>query len=158
MSLSGRPAADLARIEWRRFDELSAPLLYRILQFRQAVFVVAQKSPYPDLDDHDQRARHLLLRAEGDIAGYLRLLPPDGPAGCVKIGRVAIAPAWRGRGFARLIMQEALRLADADYPLCDIGVSAQTYLAPFYAELGFAPISEPYDDFSVPHIDMRRRK
>jgi ElaA protein len=158
MSLSARPAADYPRMEWRRFDELSARLLYRILQFRQAVFVVEQKSPYPDLDGLDACARHLLLRVEGALAGYLRLLPPDGPARCVRIGRVAVAPSRRDQGFARLMMQEGLRLAAADYPLCDILVSAQAYLEPFYAGLGFEPISEPYDDFSVPHIDMRRPK
>ena len=156
MSDSARPAADIPATEWRRFDELSPPLLYRILQFRQAIFVVEQNSAYADLDGLDPLARHLLLRLAGEIVGYLRLVPPAGPAGRVRIGRVAVAPAWRRRGFARLMMGEALRLAAEAYAGSEVLVSAQAYLAPFYEGLGFLPISEPYDDFAVPHIDMRR--
>ena len=48
--------------QWQRFDELSAPALYQLLRFRQQIFVVEQRSPYPDLDGLDQRAAHLLLR------------------------------------------------------------------------------------------------
>ena len=51
--------------EWQRFDELSSAALYEMLRFRQAIFVVEQRSPYPDLDGLDQGAWHLLLRAEG---------------------------------------------------------------------------------------------
>lgn len=156
MSDSARPAADIPATEWRRFDELSPPLLYRILQFRQAIFVVEQNSAYADLDGLDPLARHLLLRLAGEIVGYLRLVPPAGSAGRVRIGRVAVAPAWRRRGFARLMMGEALRLAAEAYAGSEVLVSAQAYLAPFYEGLGFLPISEPYDDFAVPHIDMRR--
>jgi ElaA protein len=143
-------------MEWRRFDELAPPLFYRILQFRQAIFVVEQNSAYPDLDGLDQAAHHLLLWLAGELAGYLRLVPPGERGGCVKIGRVAVAPSCRGRGFARLLMAEALRLAAEAYAGCDICLSAQAHLAPFYARLGFVPVSEPYDDFAVPHIDMRR--
>ena len=155
MSVSVRPAAD-AEMEWRRFEEFSAPLLYRVLAFRQAVFVVEQNCAYPDLDGLDIAARHLLLRAAGELAGYLRLVPVAQPGAGVRIGRVAVAPSWRGCGFARRMMQEALRLAAEAYPGCDVLVSAQAHLAPFYAGLGFRPISEPYDDFAIAHIDMRR--
>jgi predicted GNAT family N-acyltransferase len=30
---------------------------------------------FPDLDGLDQEARHLLLRTEGALAGYLRMIP-----------------------------------------------------------------------------------
>ncbi|HEV2303235.1 MAG TPA: GNAT family N-acetyltransferase [Stellaceae bacterium] len=143
-------------MEWRRFGELPPPLLYRILRFRQAVFVVEQNCAYPDLDGLDMPACHLLLRVESDLAGYLRLVPPAEPGACVRIGRVAVAPARRRRGLARLMMAEALRLAAEAYPGYGTLVSAQAYLAPFYAGLGFLPVCEPYDDFAVPHIDMRR--
>ena len=52
--------------QWQRFEELSPDALYEILRFRQSIFVVEQRSPYPDLDGLDQEAWHLLLRAEGD--------------------------------------------------------------------------------------------
>src|SRR3984957_9994022 len=43
-------------LDWRRWADLSAPLLYALLQFRQAIFVVEQASPYADLDGRDARA------------------------------------------------------------------------------------------------------
>jgi ElaA protein len=153
-----RPAAEVPAIEWRRFDELAPPLFYRVLQFRQAIFIVEQNSAYPDLDGLDQAAQHLLLWLAEELAGYLRLVPPQERGQCVRIGRVAVAPACRGRGFARLLMKEALRLAAEAYPACAIRLSAQAHLAPFYAGLGFVPVSEPYDDFAVPHIDMRKER
>jgi ElaA protein len=136
-------------LTWHRFDELPAPLLYEILRFRQAIFVVEQASPYEDLDGRDQTAEHLLARADGTLAGYLRTIPE---AGRIRIGRVAVAPAHRGQGLARRMMEAAF----ARYPGTEVAISAQTYLAPFYANLGFTAISAEYDDTGVPHVDMVR--
>lgn len=146
-------AADMT-LDWHEFAALSAAQLYELLQFRQAIFVVEQASPYPDLDGRDASARHLALRRDGVLIGYLRLIEPDP---MVRIGRVAVAEAVRETGLARLMMDEALRLAGALYPDNDITVGAQTYLEPFYRSLGFAASSAPYDDYGVPHIDMVRR-
>jgi ElaA protein len=46
--------------EWQRFEELPADVLYEMLRFRQSIFVVEQRSPYPDLDAA-RRARCWLL-------------------------------------------------------------------------------------------------
>jgi len=138
-------------LEWRRWADFTAPQLYELLQFRQAIFVVEQTSPYSDLDGRDLRAEHLLLRCGEALIGCLRLIEPDP---LVRIGRVAVAAGERGHGFARLMMQAALQRAGEVYPHRDVGVSAQTYLEPFYQSLGFATVSAPYDDCGVPHIDM----
>lgn len=149
-------AADIS-IAWHDFAALSAAQLYELLQFRQAIFVVEQTSPYPDLDGRDSQARHLTLRRQGLLIGCLRLIEPgDAADPMVRIGRVAVAEAERGTGLARLMIDEALRLAGTLYPGSDITVGAQTYLEPFYRSLGFAASSAPYDDFGVPHIDMVR--
>ena len=144
---------DRARLEWYRFADVSAALLYEVLRFRQAIFVVEQASPYPDLDGQDERAHHLLLWVDGALAGCLRLIPYPGEAR-VAIGRVAVAAALRRQGLARRLMEEALARCRSDYPDCAVTLSAQTYLAPFYATLGFAPTSPPYDDYGVLHVDM----
>ena len=157
MSATARPAAEPPAIEWRRFGEFGAPLLYRLLQFRQAIFVVEQRCAYPDLDGLDALARHLLLWISGDLVGSLRLLPPATPDDGVKVGRVAVAPAARRRGLARLMMRKALRLAALEYSGRPVCVGAQAHLAPFYERLGFRRISEPYDDYGILHIDMRWR-
>ena len=84
-------------------------------------------------------------------AGNLRLIEPEP---LVKIGRVAVSADERGHGFARTMMEAALQRAAEVYPHRDVGLSAQTYLEPFYQSLGFVAVSAPYDDYGVPHIDM----
>jgi len=144
-------ATNQLTLDWFRWAELSTAQLYELLQFRQAIFVVEQASPYADLDGRDARALHLLLRCGGELVGYLRLIDPDPLA---RIGRVAVKLGARGRGLARLMMEAALQRANEVYPHRDVGLSAQTYLEPFYRDLGFMPVSAPYDDCGVPHIDM----
>ena len=128
-------------------------LLYELLAFRQAIFVVEQDCAYPDLDGRDQQARHLMLRVGGELVGCLRLIPfPEEVR--VAIGRVAVAPEHRGRGLARRMMQEALTCCRRDHPNCRVTLTAQTYLVPFYESFGFRVTSAPYDDYGLKHVDM----
>ena len=145
---------DGVRPYWRRFSELTASELYEALRLRQAAFVVEQASPYPDLDGLDRRALHLLLRVEDALAGYLRLIPYADEQR-VAIGRVAVGPPFRRRGLARLMTGEALVRCRREHPNWTVTLSAQTYLVPFYESLGFRTVSAPYDDYGVPHADMR---
>jgi ElaA protein len=149
--------ADNMTLDWREWEELSTDELYELLAFRQAIFVVEQASPYPDLDGRDSAARHLTLRRDSALIGYLRLIAPniDNDPN-VRLGRVAVAETERGNGNARLIVEEALSLAASLYPGHGIEIGAQTYLEPFYASFGFVRSTSPYDDFGVPHIDMIR--
>ena len=141
--------------EWRRFDELSAAALYELLRLRQQVFVVEQSSPYPDLDGLDQLAHHLLLADDRTLCGCLRLLAPaeDGPA--VRIGRVCVARQWRRCGLGRRLMAEALAFCREHHRGQMVALSAQLDLMPFYESYGFAAIGDPYDDFGIPHTEMR---
>ena len=146
---------DRATLEWCDFTELSGALLYEVLRFRQAIFVVEQRCAYPDLDDRDQRAHHLLLRVDGELAGYSRLIPYPGEAR-IAIGRVAVGAPLRRRGLARRLMAEALARCGRDYPECAVTLTAQTYLAPFYETLGFRATSAPFDDYGLRHVEMVR--
>lgn len=146
------PLALSSPLEWHDFAELSPPLLYDLLRFRQAIFVVEQGCAYPDLDGHDRRAHHLLLRVEAELAGYLRLIPSDEPR--VAIGRVAVGREYRGRGLARRMMVEALARCRRDYIDRKVTLAAQTHLARFYESLGFRATSAPYDDYGLTHVDM----
>jgi ElaA protein len=139
-------------LEWQHFEQLSASALYRLLRFRQQIFVVEQRSPYPDLDGLDLAAWHLQMSADGELAGCLRLVPSPAPG----IGRVAVAAGLRGRELGRSLMQAALDFCAEHYPAQPILLSAQLHLVRFYAEFGFVATAEPFDDFGVAHIDMRR--
>lgn len=138
--------------KWQRFDQLTADGLYELLRFRQGIFIVEQESPYPDIDGLDQNAWQLLLRADGVLAGCLRLIPPPP---LVRIGRVAVAAPLRGRGLGRRLIEEALGFCRERYPAQEIVLAAQLEIAPFYQSFGFAVISEPYDDFGVQHVEMK---
>ena len=146
--------------KWRRFDELSAAALYELLRLRQQVFVVEQGSPYPDLDGLDQLAHHLLLADNRTLCGCLRLLAPaeEGPSvrgPVVRIGRVCVARQWRRQGLARRLMEEALAFCREHHPGQMVTLSAQLDLVHFYEGFGFAVIGDPYDDFGIPHTEMR---
>ena len=144
-------------MEWQRFDEMSVHRLYELLRFRQRIFVVEQHSPYPDLDGLDRDAWHLLLRANDELSGYLRLIMTPGPPPLLSIGRVAVAPPLRGVGLGRKLIDQALRFSGERYPRQAIRLGAQLHLARFYEGFGFAAASEPYHDFGVMHIEMTRR-
>jgi ElaA protein len=140
--------------EWRRLEELSAAELYALLAFRQSIFVVEQRSPYADLDGLDLDAWHLRLVTGGKLAGCLRIVPLPN---AIRIGRVAVAPPLRRRGLGRMMMEEALAFCRTHYPRRTLALSAQLHLTGFYQGLGFTPISSPYDDCGVAHIDMIMR-
>jgi ElaA protein len=144
--------------QWRRFDELTAGELYELLRFRQSIFVVEQRSPYPDLDGLDENAWHLSGRVEDELAGYLRLLATADPAPLVRIGRVAISSPLRGRGLGRTLMEHALRLHREEYAAHGAVLSAQLHLVPFYRAFGFVATGRPYDEFGVLHVEMRLRR
>jgi ElaA protein len=140
--------------EWQLFGECSPAVLYELLRFRQQIFVVEQRSPYPDLDGNDVSARHLLLRAEGLLAGYLRLLPPTAASGSIRIGRLAVAAHLRRHGLGRRLMAEALSFWRLHYPNQSIVLSAQLQLVRFYENFGFVGTGAPFDDFGVAHVEM----
>jgi ElaA protein len=139
--------------EWHRLETLTAAELYELLRFRQSIFVVEQRSPYPDLDGRDQSAWHLLLRADGVLAGCARLIPSP-----LRIGRLAVASHLRRHGIGRMLMEQALSFCRERYPPQPIALAAQLHLMAFYESFGFVAVSEPYDEFGVPHVEMRSRE
>lgn len=139
---------------WSRLDELAPRALYTVLKLRVDVFVVEQQCPYPEIDGKDDDALHMRALDGGDLAGYLRVLPPvaDGPA---RIGRVVVAASHRGRKLGAELMQEAIAQCRRSFPDRDIELSAQSPLRSFYGAFGFGPVSAEYVEDGIPHIDMR---
>jgi ElaA protein len=133
------------------FDELAPRTAYELWRLRQQVFVVEQDCPYPDLDGRDleDATRHVLL-LEGDaVVGCLRVLD-DGAA--LRIGRVVVAPAARGRGLAALMMDEALTICGDR----EVRLDAQTGLTGFYASYGFEVTGPEFGEDGVMHVPMCR--
>ena len=137
----------------RAFAELSVAELYAIVALREQVFIVEQACAYLDADGLDRVSRHLWADAGGDIAAYLRIVPAGAKFAEVALGRIVTAPAARGTGLGRALVQRGL---DAVGPL-PVRIAAQAHLERFYGEFGFVRASEPYLEDGIPHIDMLRR-
>lgn len=140
----------------KSFDELSREELYEILRSRTAVFVVEQECPYQEVDNHDQKALHVIGMKNGELVAYARLFRPGDYADEASIGRVLVVPSHRKRGLARLIMKASLEAVKTRLNSNTAMVSAQRYLEGFYKDLGFHTTGEPYLEDGIPHIKMIR--
>lgn len=155
-------AADEISWQWSRFSELSGDDLYAVVRLREAVFIVEQNCPYPDADGRDPRAWHLLGWSQGAqgrfLAAYARIFEPGVRYDEGSIGRVVTAPDVRGTGLGKVLMAEALRRLDSLAPGQLVKIAAQRRLEKFYVGLGFKPVSAPYEEDGIIHVDMTRRQ
>ena len=138
------------------FSELSGTALYAVLTARAEVFVVEQTCPYLDPDGHDENSVHLLGEDSGELAAYLRILPPGEKYSEASLGRVLTREKWRGTGLGRVLVAEGVRQCESLFPGAPIRIGAQAHLAKFYGEFGFVTVSEPYDEDGIPHVEMLR--
>ncbi|MEQ6289882.1 GNAT family N-acetyltransferase [Vogesella sp. GCM10023246] len=149
-----------SQVRWQchGFSDFSARALYEVLQLRDRVFVLEQQSLYGDIDGADLECWHLSGRdAHGQLLAYARLIAPgvkypDASA----IGRVVIPQPLRGSGLAKPLMQQAVNHCLALFPGRAIMLSAQADRQGFYESFDFRPVSAPYDDGGILHLDMRR--
>jgi ElaA protein len=132
------------------FDALDPHAVYAVCKLRQDVFVVEQQCPYPDLDarDVEPATRHVLLSLDDALLGYGRVLD-EGDTW--RIGRVLLAPAARGRGWADLIMTAALDVSKER----DVVLDAQSPLVGWYATFGFEIDGPEFLEDGIPHTPMR---
>ncbi len=143
--------------EYKHFSELSLDELYDILKLRSEIFVVEQNCIYNDLDDLDKEADHQLLRRNGEIIAYARLLKPGTRFAEYSIGRVVVKHSERGNGLGIRLMEEARKYMVNNWGASKIKVSAQKYLRKFYENLGFEVTTEEYLEDGIPHIGMTYR-
>ncbi|WP_350333444.1 GNAT family N-acetyltransferase [Coralliovum pocilloporae] len=142
------------RFIWKQFEDFTTAELYATLKLRFDVFILEQRCFYPELDDADQNARHLLL-LEGDSMPPLAYLRVRDALDGLWIGRVVVHPDARGEKLGQKLMQKALDDLTGTNPGRPILLQAQAHLAGFYGGLGFKAISEVYDEDGIPHVDMR---
>jgi len=141
---------------WLNFCEFTPELLYDVLKLRVDVFVVEQNCAYPEIDGQDRLALHYVLRdwQSADLAGYLRLFAD--PREKVSIGRVIVAPGFRGRGLGEELMRAGLEKAHEKAPGAIIHLAGQAHLRTFYEGLGFRTVSPVYLEDGIPHLNMEK--
>jgi ElaA protein len=139
------------------FDALSNAQLYAILQLRQRVFVVEQTCAYLDADGYDAACLHLMgwdANSDQSLIAYARLIPPGIKYAQASVGRVATHPDWRGLGFGKEVMAQAMERSRAAGWMGPLIIQAQIYLETFYEGFGFRRITEPYIEDGITHVDM----
>lgn len=142
------------RFEIKSFHELTVSELYAMLRLRERVFIVEQSCPYQDLDDTDQKALHVFLYEEENLAAYTRIFRSGIKYPEASIGRVVTSPAHRGKGYGAMVMkasmEELLKIGESH-----IILSSQAYAEEFYKKLGFKRTEkEPYLEDDIPHVEM----
>ncbi len=137
------------------FADLDPVTAYRLWALRSDVFVVEQDCPYLDLDGRDLAAgtRHAWIERGGAPVATLRVLDDaEADGGALRIGRVATARAWRGRGLAAQLVTSVLESAGER----DVVLDAQSHLVGWYAAFGFVPNGRGFVEDGIPHTPMRR--
>ncbi|WP_241019043.1 GNAT family N-acetyltransferase [Paraburkholderia sp. Tr-20389] len=146
---------------WKAFNDLTNVEVYDMLAARAAVFIIEQNCLYDDVDGLDTGAWHLLAYgdhapgARAPLAGYLRVLLPDGEDTDIRIGRVLTTAEFRGRGLGRAMLEQVLGHIHAQWPATPIRLHAQAHLQAFYGAFGFEPVSDVHEEDGIPHIWMR---
>jgi predicted GNAT family N-acyltransferase len=123
----------------------------RLAQVRRTVFIDEQGVPEAmEWDADDAVSLHLLaVDGAGQPIGCARLLP-DG-----HIGRMAVLPAWRGRGVGRALLHAVIHAAQARGHTT-LRLSAQTHAVAFYARAGFVAVGDEYEEAGIPHVAMQK--
>ncbi|MGK5115514.1 MULTISPECIES: GNAT family N-acetyltransferase [unclassified Geodermatophilus] len=130
-----------------------------VLPLRSAVLRNGGPADLPG--DGDPATVHLAARTpDGEVLGVVRLSPAPCPwreaRAPWQLRGMATAPAARGTGVGRVLLDAALALVaarGADLLWCD----ARTTAAGFYERHGFTVVAGPYDKPGIgPHLGMLR--
>ena len=138
----------------KKFEELTNIELYHILKLRQEIFIIEQACIYPDIDNNDENAYHLMVFDDSKIIGCLRIVDKGVTFEEISIGRVVVSKSHRGKGIAKKMMQQAMGFIKSKLKETLVKISAQTYVIPIYEDVGFEIVSEEYLEDNIPHVDM----
>lgn len=126
------------------------------LKIRQTVFVKEQQVPANlEIDQHEAHCLHfLLLLDDGTPVSTLRILPSaNGDQALIQ--RVATLKAYRGQGYARLLMLDVLEFLKVQgFQTAEL--HAQIQALSFYEGLGFEAYGDIFLDAGIQHLAMKK--
>lgn len=140
--------------EFKHFEELSVNDLYALLRLREQVFIIEQNCIYPDLDNKDQKAIHVLGKLNNTIIAYSRIFRSGDYFETASIGRVVTDDYYRNKKVGYTLVEKSIQEIKNQFDEDFITISAQSYLLRFYASLGFEAIGEEYLEDGIPHKKM----
>jgi predicted GNAT family N-acyltransferase len=134
-------------------DARDAAEVQAALVLREDVFCGEQGvSLEEERDGRDGEAIHLVVVEDGAVIGTCRLLV-EGTT--IKLGRMAVAPAARGRGLARALLDEAdirSRALGGER----IALAAQIAAQELYRRAGYEPHGDVFLDAGIEHVMMAK--
>lgn len=137
--------------------------LREALSIRRRVFIEEQAVDEAiEIDHHDgdptvvTTCLHVLLLVDSTPVATGRLLLERDAAGHAHIGRVAVLPQHRGRGYGAVVMQELHDLA-REQGISGITLAAQLHAIGFYESLGYVARGDVFQDANIDHrwMDLR---
>ena len=122
-------------------------------QLRTEVFVNEQNIPAElEWDESDKTAWHAVAyNALGQAIGTARLVAQSPKT--VKLGRMAVKRVLRGANIGRGLLG-ALMVGAKQRGNSEVVLHAQRSAQEFYARAGFKVRGEPFEEVSIPHIEM----
>lgn len=109
-----------------------------------------QKILYLDTDYKDQKSIHYMIKDQGKIVAYLRLVPPGVKFPEYALSRVVTDPKYRSQRLATLLIHESMH----DVKGNPIRISGQAYLKAYYEGFGFVVVKGPYMEEDILHYEM----
>ena len=142
--------------ERKMFHELTIDEMYEIAKSRFEVFVCEQEiTDEQDFDDKDKVSYHVMLKDEGRIIAYSRIVPKKVAYENISIGRVLVLKGYRRKGIAQKMMKSALEFIKNNLNENVVVLSAQEYAKEMYLSVGFKVVSDIYDEVNIPHVKMK---
>jgi predicted GNAT family N-acyltransferase len=130
-----------------------APERAAALALRERVYVAEQGVPLSEeLDGRDEEAVHLVAVSGDQVVGTCRLLVAGDT---VRLGRMAVAPEFRGRGVGASLLAES-EMVSGRLGARRIALHAQTHALGLYEKAGYAPLGEPFMEAGIEHLTMER--
>lgn len=131
--------------------------LYKDAQrLRDAVFITEQNVPIAlEYDNQDDKRMHYVGYYEDTEKHMIPVTTArvDQQSNSWHVERVATGKAFRGHGFAKLLMEKIIadaRLAD----ITSVALDAQIQASGFYENLGFVKKGDTFMDAGIEHIAM----
>ena len=145
-------------LEWsvKSLENIPALELYAILKLRADVFIIEHDCIYPDMDDKDQHALHVVGSKNGEIIAYTRIFDRGGYFDKASLGRVVVKESERKFKYGHELIRQSVRAIEEHFGKQPIKISAQQYLIKFYESHRFKAIGEGYLEDGIPHISMLR--
>jgi predicted GNAT family N-acyltransferase len=127
----------------------------KVMVVRGIVFIEEQKVDWDgEIDAYEKESIHFLGECDGEPVATGRLREIED--GWWKVERIAVRPAWRGRGYAkdvvRFLMDHALENGAKRFRM-----HAQVYLEDFYRDFGFTREGGVFVECGIDHILMTRK-